>query len=147
MGYAALKTFVALFASSSVFGLTIAVVYWFSSHERAGTFLLGFMFLALAFAAGYSYLSERNANLAGDDENVTPHDRAGEDLGIVTKSTPWPILLAFSIFILVLGTIWSDFLLFAGLGAALLCLWRLGAESARTGYKHIETEEGPENVT
>jgi hypothetical protein len=51
----------------------------------------------------------------------------------VTKESPWPLLLAVSILWMLIGLFWSDFLLFTGLGAILLSLWRLGAESARVG--------------
>ena len=129
------------------FAGAIAIVYWFSSREPAGTFLLGFMLLGFAWAAGYTYLAEQGSQLAGDDETLEPGGRAGEDLGIVTKETPWPLLLACSILILLIGAVWSACALFAGLGAALLCLWRLGAESARAGAKTIATKEGIEKVT
>ena len=142
-----MKTFVSLWVSSGLFGLCIAIGYWFSSKEPAGTFLLGFMTIGFAWAALYSGIAERNTNLAGDAKDAQHRDRAGEDLGIVTKSSPWPLLLAVSVLVLLLGAIWSDFLLFAGLAAAIICAWRLGAESARTGSKYIVTEEGKENVT
>ncbi|MFN2448750.1 MAG: cytochrome c oxidase subunit 4 [Candidatus Baltobacteraceae bacterium] len=142
-----MKTLIGLFLSSMTFSGAIALVYWFSSHEPAGTFLLGFMFLGFAWAAGYTRLAEKGSQLAGDDKKLDPGGRAGEDLGIVTKETPWPMLLACSILVLFIGVVWSGFLVGAGLGAALLCLWRLGAESARTGTKTIVTEEGTEKVT
>jgi hypothetical protein len=142
-----MKTFVGVFTSSAVFAVSIALVYWYASRDHAGTLLLGFMFLAFSWVAGYSLVTERGSDLAGDDAQAQHKERAGEDLGIVTKDTPWPLLLALSILCLFVGIIWSDFLLFTGLGSMLICLWRLGAESARVGYKRVMTEEGPENAT
>jgi 4-hydroxybenzoate polyprenyltransferase len=133
-----MKVFVGLFLTSGVFGLIIAIVYWFASHEYAGTLLLGFMFFGLSFAAGYAMIAERNADIPGDDPQRQLKEAAGEDVGIVTKESAWPTALAFSILLFFIGLIWSDFLLFTGLAAMLLCLWRLGAESARAGI----TEEG-----
>jgi hypothetical protein len=141
------KTFVGLFGSSSVFALVICIIYWFSSHEYAGTLFLGFMCCALAFAAGYALLAEREGQLAGDDGQLNHKERAGEDVGIVTKETPWPVLLAFSILWFLLGLVWSDFMIFTGLAAMLLCIWRLGAESSRVGHERVWTEEGEEEVT
>ena len=126
-----MKTLVGLFLSSSAFGATICLVYWFSSHDRGGSLLLGFMSIGLGWAAGYALVAERDSDLAGDDPWLQQKERAGEDLGIVTKESAWPICLAFSVLVLLIGVIWSDFLLFAGLAAMLLCFWRLGAESAR----------------
>lgn len=142
-----MKTFVALFASSALFAAAACVIYWFASHEFAGTMFLGFMCCALAFAAGYSMMAERDANLAGDDPQLQQKEAAGEDVGIFTKESPWPLVLALSILWTFVGLVWSDFMIFTGLAAMLLCLWRLGAESSRVGYERIMTDEGEEEVT
>lgn len=142
-----MKTFVGLFLSSAGFAAAAAIVYWYASHEYAGTFMLGFMFCALTFAAGYAMIAERNAHLAGDDPELDQKEAAGEDVGIFTKETAWPGLLAFSILWTFIGVVWSDFMIFTGLAAILLCLWRLAAESARVGHERIWTEDGPEDVT
>ncbi len=135
-------TFVGLFGSSAAFGGTIALIYWYASHDYAGTFMLGFMFCGLTFASGYAFLAEGHARLAGDDPDRQHKATAGEDVGIVTKESPWPAALAFSILWFFIGLVWSDFMLFTGLAAMLLCLWRLGAESARAGHDYVATEEG-----
>lgn len=139
-----MKTLVSLFLSSSAFGASICAVYWFSSHDRGGALLLGFMSIGLAWAAGYAIVAERNARLAGDDPQLQHKERAGEDVGIVTKESAWPACLAFSVLWLLTGIIWSDFLLFTGLAGVLLCLWRLAAESARVGQERIVDDEGQE---
>lgn len=142
-----MKTFVGLFLSSAAFAAAAAIVYWFASHEYAGTLLLGFMFCALTFAAGYAMIAERSAHLAGDDPQLYQREAAGEDLGIVTKESAWPAVLAFSILWTFIGLVWSDFMIFTGVAAMLLCLWRLAAESERVGHERIWTEDGPEDVT
>lgn len=142
-----MKTFVGLFLSSAAFAAAAGLVYWYASHEFAGTFFLGFMFCALTFAAGYALISERGAHLAGDDPELGHREAAGEDMGIFTKESAWPPLLAFSILWLFIGLVWSDFLIFTGLAAILLCLWRLAAESDRVGHERVWTEDGPEDVT
>lgn len=126
-----MKTYAGLFFSSALFGLAICVVYWFSSHERAGALLLGFMTIAMTWAAGYSLIGERHSNLPGDDPHMQHKEAAGEEVAIVTKTSPWPICLAFSILWMLIGVIWSDFMIFSGLVAILLCLWRLASESSR----------------
>jgi hypothetical protein len=132
-----MKTFVALFLSSAAFGIVIAVVYNLTSHELAGTFLLGIMAAALTFAAGYAIVAEREANLDGDRQDECMDEAAGEDLGIFTTSSAWPILMAFSVLVFLVGAVWVPFLLFAGLAAMLLILWRLAAESNRTGSSGV----------
>jgi len=126
-----MKAFVALFVSAATFGAVAAIVYWFSSHEIIGTLMLGLMALGLSFAAGYALLAEKNAQLPGDQEAAQHKETAGEDLGIFTKESAGPILLAFSILALFVGVVWSPFVAAAGLAAMLLILWRLSAESAR----------------
>ncbi len=141
-----MKTFIGLFLSSAAFAAVICVVYWFASHEYAGTLLLGFMCFGLAFAAGYAMLAERNAEVEGDDPQMQHKEAAGEDIGVVTKESAWPTVLALSILWFLIGLVWSDFMLFTGIAAILLCLWRLGAESARVGREYVMTEEGPNPV-
>jgi len=126
-----MKSFIALFFSSAAFGAVAAIVYWFSSHEIVGTLLLGLMALGLSFAAGYALIAERQADLAGDQEALQHKETAGEVLGIFTKESAWPILLAFAILWLLIGVVWSAFMIVTGLAAMLLILWRLAAESAR----------------
>jgi hypothetical protein len=127
-----MKSFVGLFGVASLFGLAIAVAYWFVAHEEAtGTALLSFMFAALAFATGYAIVAERDAGLEGDDPCRTSADVAGEDLGIFTTASPYPVLIALCALALLTGVLWSPLLGIAGLIGMLLCFWRLGAESAR----------------
>ena len=142
-----MKTFISLFLSSGAFAAAISIVYWFSSKDITGTLFLGLMMLAFAWVAVYTKIAEAQSDLAGDKPETTHAQRAGEDVGIVTKATPWPLLLALCILMLLFGIVWSSFVLFLGLGGMLLCLWRLGAESARTGTKRILTKEGEETVT
>ncbi|MBV8530254.1 MAG: cytochrome c oxidase subunit 4 [Candidatus Eremiobacteraeota bacterium] len=127
-----MKSFVGLFGIAALFGLAIAVTYFFVAHEEgAGTVLLGFLFAALSFAAGYAVLAERDAKIEGDDPDLTNAEVAGDDLGIYTTHSPWPILIALCTLALLAGVLWSPVLAVAGLIGMLLCFWRLGAEAAR----------------
>lgn len=127
-----MKTFVWLFAIAALFGFAIDIVYWFSSRvEPAGTALLSVMTIALTFAAFYANVAERNANLGGDHPNQRPEEAAGEEIGIFTSSTPYPILIAVSVVLLLAGALWSPLLGALALVAMLFCFWRLGRESSR----------------
>ena len=128
-----MKTGVGLFTSSAIFGIVIATAYWFFSHDYAGVFLLGLMGAGLAFATIYAVIAEREADLDGDDPNLTQSRAAGEDLGTYTTASAWPILMACAVLVTLLGAIWFPFLLFAGIIAMLFILWRFGAESNRVG--------------
>jgi hypothetical protein len=129
-----MKTFVGLFAIDAAFGFAIAITYWFVAHEEAaGTALLAVMGTALAFATAYAVLAEREAHLEGDDPNETNEQVAGEVVDVFTTESPWPILVALCTLALLTGMLWSPLLGVAGLIGMILCFWRLGAESARTG--------------
>lgn len=127
-----MKTFIVFFAASALFGAVTGLAYWYVAHEEGtGTVLLGCMAAALAFTAAYAIIAEKNADLPGDDPSETPGEAAGEDLGIFTSYSAWPILVAVSALATLVGMLWSPLIGFSGLIALLLCLWRLGAESAR----------------
>ncbi|HTV92768.1 MAG TPA: cytochrome c oxidase subunit 4 [Verrucomicrobiae bacterium] len=127
-----MKSFVGIFACSAAFGLVIALTYWWVAHEEVtGTILLGIMTAALVFAASYAVIAERNARLDGDDPQMTNDASAGEDLGVFTTSSAWPILIAASAALGLCGILWSPLLAVAGFAAVIISLWRMGAESSR----------------
>ena len=127
-----MRTFVGIFLVSAAFGVAIAIAYFFVAHEEAiGTALLGIMGAALTFAALYAVVAERDADLPGDYPYESSDSPAGEDLGIFTTETPYPILIALCTLALMTGMLWSPLLGIFGLFGLLLCFWRLGAESAR----------------
>lgn len=129
-----MKTFVGLFGIVAAFGFAIAITYWFVAHEEAaGTALLAVMGAALTLATAYAVVAERDAHLEGDDPNETNKRVSGEILDVFTTESPWPILIALCTLALLTGVLWSPLLGVAGLIGMILCFWRLGAESARTG--------------
>ena len=129
-----MKTFVGLFFSSTAFGVVILGAYWIVAHrESTGSVLLAVMSVALAFAAGYAMIAERNAALEGDAKDATYDAGASEDLGIFTTQSAWPILIALATACAIAGVLWSPLLAVLSLVGLVLCLWRLGAESARIG--------------
>lgn len=89
-----MKIGVRLLVSSMVFGIVIATAYGFTTHDVAGVLLLGFMALALVIAAVYIVVAERESSLASDAPDVKPTDRSGEEMGIYTLESYWPILAA-----------------------------------------------------
>jgi hypothetical protein len=126
-----MKTGISLFFSSTAFGIIIATAYWFSSHHIGGTVLLALMGTGLAFAALWALLAERDAGLSGNDPRMLQAQAAGEDIGIFTSASAWPILMAAAVAVTLAGMVWSIPVLVAGLACIALIAWRLGAESAR----------------
>lgn len=132
-----MKTGVGLFISSGLFGFAIAIAYWFSSHHYGGAIFLGLIGVGLSVATIYAIAAEREANLSGDDPNISQATAAGENLGIFTTASAWPILTAIAALLVLLGAVWSYFVLFCGVVLMLICLWRMGAESARVGHEEL----------
>ena len=127
-----MKSVVGLFLCSATFGLVIAITYWWVAHaETTGTILLGVMTAALVFAASYAIIAERNAALDGDNATLTNEATAGEDLGVFSTSSAWPILIAASAAVGLCGIPWSPLLAAGGFAAVIIGLWRMGAESSR----------------
>jgi uncharacterized membrane protein len=127
-----MTTYVRLFLISALFGAAIAVAYYFIAHEETvGTILLAIMTAALVFCASYALLAERHAEVEGDDPDETAARAAGEDLGIFTKESAWPVLIAVCALCTITGLLWAPLMGALAFAALLLCLWRLGAESAR----------------
>ena len=99
-----------LFLSSAAFACAIAVAYWIVAHEPAGTLLLGFMAFALTFVAGYMIVAERDANLAGDRDDASTADAAGELVGTYTIRSPLPFWTALATAGLLFGLVVSPVL-------------------------------------
>ncbi len=118
-----------LFMSSAVFGVVIAVMYWYSAHDYDGTILLGLMAGALVFAAGYMFIAEREAHLIGDREDASNADAKSERLGVFTLATPWPIVGAFGAFVFLAGLAVFPFMSIGGAALLLFALFRLMRES------------------
>jgi hypothetical protein len=106
---------VRLFLSSALFGTVIAVIYWFLSHEPAGTFLLAVMAFGLSFAAGYMILAERDADLVGDRKNAPVDDEAGVLIGTYSLHSPLPLWSALAITCTLLGLVLSPALTAIGI--------------------------------
>jgi Cytochrome c oxidase subunit IV len=117
-----------LLISSAAFGVCIALVYWFSSFDSTGTTMLGMMAAALVFAAGYIRFAEREARLVGDRTSADNRDAQGEIVGSFTLASPWPIVCAAGLFMLLLGLIGWATLAYAGGGLVLYSLHRMTRE-------------------
>lgn len=127
-----MKTFVGLFSIAGGFGAAIAIAYVFvARQETVGTVLLTVMTVALVLCAGYALVAERSATVEGDAAQESPAGAAGDDLGIFTKESAYPIVAAACALATLLGLLWSPLVAVFGLAGLGLALWRMGAESAR----------------
>ncbi len=121
-----MKIGVRLFLSSMTFGIVISTVYGFTTHDVVGSIFLGIMALALVIVAIFIIVAQREANLAGDHPDMSPADVAGEELGVFTMESYWPILAAAGTTLFILGVVFVPGVSFGLmlLGAALIA-WTL----------------------
>ncbi|MEA2720138.1 MAG: Cytochrome c oxidase subunit [Candidatus Eremiobacteraeota bacterium] len=117
-----------VFTSSMAFGLGIAALYWFTTHENVGTILLGLFGAGFAFVAGYLLLIRGKARVDGDEQRA-PAELAGETIGVFSLESPWPIMLACCTAGLLIGVVLHPMLAFVALIALFVTLWQLVRES------------------
>lgn len=119
-----MKIGVIVFLSSMTFGIVIATIYGVTTHDVVGIIFLGLMAVALAIVALYIIVAEREANLAGDQTDADPADSAGEEIGVYSTESYWPILAALGAACVVLGVVFVPGVSFGVLllGGALI-LW------------------------
>lgn len=100
-----MKIGVRLFVSSMVFAIAIATAYGATTHDLIGVLFLGAMALALIVVTGYIVVAEREANLASDAPDAKAADSAGEEIGVFSLESYWPILAALGTTSMLLGAI------------------------------------------
>jgi len=114
-----MKTGVILFLSSMTFASVIATIYGLTTHDVVGIIFLGMMAVALVIVATFIVVAEREANLASDQPDMSPTERAGEEIGTYSLESYWPILAALGAALFVLALVFMPgialgFLLAAG---------------------------------
>ena len=117
-----------VFLSSMAFGLAIAALYWFTTHENVGTILLGLFGAGFAFVAAYLFVIRGKARVDGDEPRA-PAELAGETIGVFSLESPWPVVLAACTAALLIGIVLHPMLAALALVALFVTLWQLVRES------------------
>lgn len=121
-----MKIGVRLLLSSMIFATAIAVIYGYTTHDVVGVLFLGFMALALIIVTVYIVVAEREANLAGDRKDLSPAEVAGEEMGVFTLESYWPILAAAGTVMFLFGLVFAPGVSFGlMLAGAALIAWTL----------------------
>jgi TRAP-type C4-dicarboxylate transport system permease large subunit len=102
-----MKIGVRLFVSSMLFSIAIAVVYGVTTRDLIGVVFLAMMAFAMIVCASYIVVAEREAHIAGDEADLRPADVVGEDLGVFTVESYWPILGAVGLVMLIFGVVYA----------------------------------------
>ncbi len=123
-----MTTAIRVFASSMIFGIVVAAAYWWDTHEVIGTIFLGLFGIGFAFIVGFLLAIKPKTRLDGDQQR-TPAELAGEEIGVVSLESPWPVLLAVCATCLVIGVVLHPMLAVFALAGFLVILWQLVRES------------------
>jgi Cytochrome c oxidase subunit IV len=116
-----------VFAVLAAFFLAVDVVYWFVSYEIAGTMMFGLWCVTLLFAALFLDAAAKQGAPEGDDPELRPEERAGEPVGIFSRGSGWPVVLAAGLTVALTGLVYGTWLLIPGVvvtAAALIGLMR-----------------------
>lgn len=134
------------FLRIGLFLLATAIVYWFSSYDVVGTFLLAFVVLGAGFffiVTGVSFRATRSEVVPGEARSKTKkvvaiadrilgfEEDAGETaagpLSIedepIPQSSIWPVVVAVAALLVGLGLIYGGWLWLPGLLLAAVATW------------------------
>ncbi len=105
-----------IFYGITAFFVVTDIVYWFTSKDPTGTTALAFS-VALAFLVGYylDFTARRLPILPEDAPDADIEDGAGE-LGFFSPHSPWPIAMAASAAVMMLGFAFGWWLTIIGAG-------------------------------
>jgi Na+/H+ antiporter NhaB len=115
-----MSTTVRFLIGAGLFGLVTAAAYWFVSYEDAGTALLLFMGIAVAFVGAYLVVRSGKVKAAEDDPEADHEKQAGQRVGYFASGSVWPLVMGAGIAVGLQGFIFGAWLVFFGL---VLFLW------------------------
>lgn len=119
-----------IFTVSAVFFFVVDLVYWFVSYEIAGTIMFGLWGVTLVFMAFFLEVAARQGAPAGDDPSQRPAERAGEPIGVFSRGSAWPVVLAAGLTVGLAGLIYGTWLLIPGTVVTIAALLGLMRETA-----------------
>lgn len=101
-----------LFTGAAVFAGVVGAIYWFASHEPAGTTMLGLSGAGFLMVAAYLVVVGRRAGRRPSDRgDADPGDDAGAS-EYFPSSSVWPFVAANGVVVLGLGLVFG-----AGVGS------------------------------
>jgi Cytochrome c oxidase subunit IV len=119
-----------IFTASAVFFFIVDAVYGFVSHEIAGTIMFGLWCVTLLFAALFLGTAAKRGAPDGDDPDLRPEDRAGRPIGVFSRGSGWPIVLAAGLTVGLAGLVYGTWLLIPGTVVTIAALLGLMRETA-----------------
>jgi hypothetical protein len=118
-----------VFAMLAAFFAVIAIIYWFTSYESAGTVLLG-LAIGLAGMIGVFLLvqARRRPVPPEDRTDATPADGADEIVGRFPSASIWPLVIGIGALFGALGLVLNGWLALPGVLLLVLALVSMARE-------------------
>ena len=126
-----------VFAFIAAFFLVVTPVYWFMSHEVAGTFVLAFAGVLGAMIAGYLTIAARGFDPRPEDRRDGEIYEGAGEVGFFPPHSAWPITGAGVVTLIFLGPgVEQPWITLVGVGVGIWALSGWVLEYYRGDYQH-----------
>ncbi|GAA2100682.1 cytochrome c oxidase subunit 4 [Microlunatus panaciterrae] len=114
-----------IFGALTIFFLVVTPIYWFSSHEPAGTAALLLTFFLVFMITGYLGLISRRIDPRPEDRKGGEIAEGAGELGFFPPHSIWPLFCALTVALIALGPVFGWWLMILGfaLGAFTCTGW------------------------
>lgn len=103
-----MRTEIRVVLASAIFVGGLAVIYWFTSYEDAGTTLLAVSSIAYLMLCGYLYLQARRLRPGDRPEDAeNPEGPGPAEIGYFPAASVWPASLALGAVLVALGLVFG----------------------------------------
>lgn len=119
------------------FFLIVTPIYWFMSHEVAGTFVLGFSAVLGGMIATYLGITARSFDPRPEDRPDAEVVDAAGTVGFFAPSSAWPFWTALTVAVIFLGpALHQAWISFVGMGIGIWACSGWIFQFYRGEYKH-----------
>ncbi|HVV29875.1 MAG TPA: cytochrome c oxidase subunit 4 [Mycobacteriales bacterium] len=135
------------FGGIGIFFAIVTVVYWFASKDPTGTTCLALSVGLAGLCAFYlSFTAKRTGPRPEDRDDADIAEGAGE-IGHFSPGSYWPIAIAFSALLVMLGFVFGLWISFIGGMAMLMAISGLLFEHYRGNHLHTEEAVGIDPIS
>ncbi|HZA03202.1 MAG TPA: cytochrome c oxidase subunit 4 [Propionibacteriaceae bacterium] len=125
-----------IFATLTIFFALVTPIYWFMSEDPTGTVALILTFFLVLMIAAYLGLIARRIPPRPEDKKEGEIAEGAGELGFFPPQSIWPLFVALTLVLVVLGPVFGWWLLFLGFAFGAYTLTGLVYEYYRGDHAH-----------
>ena len=125
-----------IFGVLGIFFALFTPVYWFMSKDPTGTAALIMTFLLVVMIAAYFGLIARRIDPRPEDKKLGEIAEGAGELGFFPPQSKWPLFVAMTFMLMILGPIFGWWLMLLGFGFGAFALTGLVYEYYRGDHAH-----------